>query len=42
MRPRHPDWRWWNIELPTMLIVATSILLILCVAGLVVRWLLGL
>ncbi len=42
MRPRRPDWRWWNIELPTILIVATSVLLIACVVGLLLRALLGL
>ena len=42
MRPRHPDWRWWTIEGPTILIVATSVRLILCGAGLLLRWLLGL
>ncbi len=42
MRPRRPDWRWWNIELPTILIVATSVLGIACVVGLLLRVLLGL
>ena len=42
MRPRRPDWRSWNIELPTMLIAATSVLLIGCVVGLLLRTLLGL
>ena len=39
MGPRRPDVRWWIIAVPAMLLLVIAIVLVICVAGLVLRWL---
>ena len=39
MGPHRPDWHWWITALPAMLLLVFAIVLFVCIAGLVLRWL---